>query len=208
MCVDIRRNDLGRERHPRYRLCENKPFLDRTQLFLSKDYLAMRCAVLAKRSGESIDQVGAQGARGTELSVGNIPGQSMQVHGQNGRIVGRKSLADQRDDHPGEHIAAPSDGKTRVASGVAIMALPVGHKGLMSFQNNDALSSLGQLDGRAVLFNGLIGWDVRQACPFARVRGKDPRAAGSRSRAPPEGALGDRIEGIGIEDSGSWPAFE
>ena len=168
----------------------------------------MCCAVLAKRSGESIDQVGAQGARGTDLSVSNIPGQSMQVHGQNGRIVGRKSLADQRDDHPGEHIAAPSDGKTRVASGVAILALPVGHKGLMSLQNKDRLSPLGHLDGRALLLNGLIGLDVRQACPFSRVGGKDPRAAGSRSRAPPEGALGDRIEGIGIEDSGPWPALE
>ena len=138
----------------------------------------------------------------------NIPCQSMQVNGQNGRIVGRKSLADQRDDHPGEHIAATADGKTRVASGVAILELSVGHKGLMSLQNNDRLRFVGQLDGRAVLLNGLIGRDVRQASPFARVRGKDPRAAGSRSRAPPEGALGYRIEGIGIENSGSWPAFE
>lgn len=153
----------------------------------------MRCSVLAKRSRKSIDQVGAQGARGTELSVGYIPSQSMQVHGQHGRIVGRKSLADQRDDHPGEHIAAPSDGKTRVASGVAILALPVGHEGLVSLQNDDRLRIVGQLDGRAVLLNGLVGWDVRQASPFARVRSKDPRAAGSRSRAPPEGALGDQI---------------
>ena len=168
----------------------------------------MCCAVLAKRSGESIDQVGAQGARGTELSVSNIPGQSMQVHGQNGRIVGRKSLADQRDDHPGEYIATPSDGKTRVASGVAIMALPVGHKSLMSLQNNDRLRLVGQFDGRALLFLGLIGLDVRQACPFSRVGGKDPRAAGSRRRTPPEGTLGDRIEGIGIENSSSRPALE
>ena len=121
----------------------------------------MRCAVLAKRIRKSIDQVGAQGARGTELSVGNIPCQSMQVHGQNGRIVGSKSLADQRDDHPGEHIAAPSYGKTRVASGVAILALPVGHKSLMPLQNNDRLSPLGHLDGRPLLFLGLIGLDVR-----------------------------------------------
>jgi hypothetical protein len=70
-------------------------------------------------------------------------------------------LADQRDDHPGEHIAAPSDGKTRVASGVAILSITVGHKGLMSLQNKDRLRLVGQLDGRALLFLGLIGLDVR-----------------------------------------------
>ena len=125
---------------------------------------------MSKGGGKGIDQIGSECAGGSELLVGDVGRQSVEVDSQNGRVERAEALANKGGDDAGQAIPRATDRKAGVAGRVAIDANSIGDQCRMRFKNDHQVLRRCKFDGGLLLPNRIRGGDLGEPGKFARVR--------------------------------------
>ena len=142
---------------------------------------------------------------GALLLDSDVACQAVHIHGQHHAPVGSIALGDKGGNHAREAVAAASGGHAGVAAAVDVdLAIGAHRHGVVALEHDGDLVELRDVDGflEALLVGAM---QVEEAVKLGLVR-REYRPLGNAAQQ--DGALGNAIEGVGIENAGLAVALQ